>query len=146
MRQKGKKPWRDGGKEEESDKGTQELKLNPEWMETKTEEVRGRRRGFGGRGGGERSHSPPAHHGKTRACLPSLAAVAANALPLLSGDFLLRHLSAKSPQRVSHTSLFSHSSAMHNSRLEGGPRRGGGAWPLKMHGDAEARPFKRRWP
>lgn len=89
--------------EEECDEGTQELKLNPEWMEMKTQ-VKGRRRGF--------------QRVKGRTLLQRITAKHTR---LLLGRFLLRHLSAKTPWRVS---VFSHSSVMHNSRLEGGPRYG----------------------
>lgn len=55
--------------------------------------------------------------------LPSLVDVAAVAPPLLSSDIVLRHLYPKLPLRLSGTSLFSHSSVMHNSAPTGATAR-----------------------
>lgn len=102
MRQKGKKPWRDGGGGERRRDAGAEVKsrVDGDKDRSKREEA--------GLSGGERSHSPRAEHSKTHALLPPPIAAAVIAPPLSSRNFLLRHLSAKIPPRVLSTSLFSH--------------------------------------
>lgn len=117
MRQKGKKPWSEGrgggGGERRRDAGA-EVKSR---VDGDNDRSKGKEAGLSR---GERARSPLADPGETHACLPPLAAAVVVAPPLSSADFLLCHLSAKIPTRVLHASLFSHSSAMHNSRPQGG--------------------------